>query len=379
MSILKNRVLIEVNGNSPQKFILKLNHNKIDLLKINKINEKKYNILINYEDLKKVKKINTIYKIKVLNYYGIVKILKLLFNFYHVIIITFLGIMGLYLLSNVIFSVEIVTNDSEMKEKLLNTLSELDISKYHLKRNYEYLQQAKDKILKEYSDEIEWIEINNIGTKYIVKYEPKIINKTKENDNYKNIVAKKNAVILSIYASSGNILKSKNTYVNKGDIIISSDIYLNNEKKDKVPVVGKVYGEVWYETKVVYPFNYFAQKKTGKKNKYFRLKVINKKIDVFKFKSFNDKIDIESKIIKNSLLPIGFYKVIEEEVETKTGMNVVEELRLLAVNYAYEKLNETLKDDEYIIKSKILDSKIIPKGIQMTIFFSVAEDIGMYH
>lgn len=378
MNFLRNKVLIEVSGTNPQKFILKLNANKVDLLDINKVDEKKYKILIKYEELKKIKKLNTIYKIKILDYYGIVKFRYLLFKFYHVIIILFLGIMCLYLLSNVIFNVEVVTNDSNMKKRLENTLNELKISKFHLKRNYDYLQKVKEKILKDYSNEIEWIEINDYGTKYIVKYEPKIVSDKDKKSSYKNIVAKKNAIILSVYASSGNIVKEKNSYVEKGEVIISSDVYLNSEKKDKVPVVGKVYGEVWYETKVVYPFNYFEQQKTGKKNNYFRIKFLKKKIDVFKFKSFDDKIDIESKIFKNNLIPFGLYKVVEEEVKTKTGMNVIEELRLLAVNYAYEKLEDSLKEDEYIINSKILESNIISQGIEMKLFFSVAEDIGIY-
>ena len=37
---------------------------------------------------------------------------------------------------------------------------------------------------------------------------------------------------------------------------------------------------------------------------------------------------------------------------------------------------EKLKDDEYIINHKVIDSKIIDKGIEMKLFFSVCENIG---
>ena len=68
----------------------------------------------------------------------------------------------------------------------------------------------------------------------------------------------------------------------------------------------------------------------------------------------------------------------QEEVEIKTGMDAVEGTKINAISLAYDRIKEGLKDDEYIIDYKVLDSKIIAKGVEMKIFFSVCENIGTY-
>ena len=82
--------------------------------------------------------------------------------------------------------------------------------------------------------------------------------------------------------------------------------------------------------------------------------------------------------MKNKLLPIKFVYEKQEEVKVKSSMNVVEELRINAISLAYTKIQDSLNKDEYIVDYKVLDSKIIDKGIEMKIFFNVCEQIGEY-
>ena len=86
--------------------------------------------------------------------------------------------------------------------------------------------------------------------------------------------------------------------------------------------------------------------------------------------------DHELSILRNK--KIGFVFQKQEEVIIKTGMNVVEEAKIKAVELAYDKMNTSLLDDEYIIDYKVLDSRIIDKGVELRIFFSVLENVGEY-
>ena len=52
------------------------------------------------------------------------------------------------------------------------------------------------------------------------------------------------------------ILKKINDYVNKGDVIISGLIMKKDEIKDFVEAHGSVYGETWYNVKVILPRTY---------------------------------------------------------------------------------------------------------------------------
>ena len=47
------------------------------------------------------------------------------------------SLIGLYLLTSLIFEVDIATNDSKMEKVLLEELEELGIKKYKFKKSYE--------------------------------------------------------------------------------------------------------------------------------------------------------------------------------------------------------------------------------------------------
>ena len=375
---INSKVSIYIIGNNPDRIILRLHKKKINIYKINKITKEKVEIIIDYNNFEKILKLNTIYDIKINNYLGLVKIKKQLFKYYYVIIIAITCIIYIYFLSNMIFNVEIITNDLDMKTRLSSTLKKYDIKKYKLKKNYNYIQKVKNSILEEYHDDIEWVEIECVGTKYIIKYEPKVIKKKEDNKEFRHIIAKKNAIINKIYSSNGQVMKNKYSYVKKGDIIISGYIYLNDKIKSTTSAEGKVYGEVWYITNVVYPFNYYEKKKTGNKKIVYSVKFFDKNIELFNLNKFNDKIVDEYILLKGDIFPIKLVKEKQEEVIIKTSMNSLEETKLKAIDLAYTKMKQGLKNDEYIINYRVLDSKIIDKGVEMKIFFSVCEDIGEY-
>ena len=375
---LKSKIEVEIQGKNINRFILRINNNKINIYNLKKINDEKYIIIIDYNDFEKLHKINTIYKIKILNYLGIKNTKVQFIKNIHMIFMLFLCIIFVFLLSNIIFNVEIISNDTNFKTKLYSTLRYYDIKPFSYKKDYKYLYSVKEKILKDYRSDIEWIEIERKGTKYIVRYEPRVVSEKKDINKFRHVIAKKNAIIKNIYSSNGQIVKEKNNYVKKGDIIISGYIYSNDKIKSTISADGKVYGEVWYETKVIYPFNYYEQIKTGKVKKVYSVKLLNNEYELFNFSPFNDKIEVNKIIVRNSALPFSFLKKYQEEIKIKTGMNTKEEIEVKAIKLAYEKMNKSLHDDEYIIGHKVLESKIIDKGIEMKIFFSVCENISDY-
>lgn len=375
---LKSKIEVELLGKSLERFIIRINKNKINIYSIKKIHNDKYIIVIDYKDFDKLLKLNTIYEIKIIKYLGIKRNNILFFKNIHMIIFFIICIIVLFILSNMIFKVEIITTDNEMKNKLKSTLKYYDIKPYSFRKKYKYLKNVKNKILDEYSNSVEWIEIERKGTKYVIKYEPRIIKSKNINNGYRHVVAKKNAIIKNIFSSNGQIIKDKNNYVKKGDIIISGYIYSGDKIKSTVSADGIVYGEVWYETKVVYPFNYYEQKKTGKKKNIYSVKLINNEFELFNFSPFNDKIEISKVIIRNNILPFSILKKYQEEIEIVTGMNTKEEIEVKAIKLAYEKMNNSLNKGEYIIGHKVLESKIIDKGIELKIFFSVCENISDY-
>ena len=76
----------------------------------------------------------------------------------------------------------------------------------------------------------------------------------------------KDAIIKKIVASNGEIISNVNSYVKKGDIIVSGEIKHNEEIKKLVKAKAKVYGEVWYKVNITIPLTYYEEIYTNNVN-----------------------------------------------------------------------------------------------------------------
>ena len=375
---LSSKVLLNIKGNNIDNFIKRLSSNKIELLDIKNINYKETNILIKKEDLDKILKMKSIYKIKILDYKGVEKTKINILNNKYIILFILLFLIILYILSNIVFRVDIITTDSKMKETLLEELGTYGLKKYTFKKNYITIQKIKNKILSEHKNDLEWIEIENIGTRYIIKYEPRVKNKKIKEIKNQNIVSKYDALIKDMNIEKGEIIKDVGTYVKKGDIIVSGEIKLNEELKEKIGAKGNVYGEVWYNVKVTYPYKYYRSIKTENKKNIFAIKFLNKKIEIFNFNKFKTKEIKENKLVCNKIFPICISKEYQKETNVVNKKYNDKNIISPALSYSKEKIEGLLDDDEYILKYKILNKSKNDNSVTLNIFFSVLKNITSY-
>lgn len=376
--ILKSKVTINVKGRNISRFIRILINNKIELINIDYIDTNEVNIKVFKEDLEKIEEIKNIYEVNIINYNGIIKIEKdIKFNKY-IIFFIIIGLAIIVFLSKLIFSIEIVSNDKIMKQNIMEELNNNGISKYKFKKNYYELQVIKEKILKKYKNNIEWIEIENIGTKYIIKYEPRIIKKEEKVTKFRHIIAKKDAIIYDVDASSGQIVRMKNDYVKKGDIIVSGYIDLNGSIKKTVSSIGHVYGEVWYTVNVSYPFKYNEEKETGRKKQVYIIKILNNTYELFSFNRYKNKKVLDKTILRNNLLPFKITKENQKETIVIKENNNENEAIKKAIELGKKKISKNLKKDEFIIDYKVVSKSKNKDSITLNLFFTVCEDITDY-
>lgn len=376
--LLKSKLSLNIKGNNIERFLKRLKSNNIEILKIIYVSKNEINIKIYKEDYDKVLSLKTIYEIDIIDYYGGIRIKNNLLNNKFIIISILVALICIYIVTNMIFYIDVVTNDSNMKNTLESDLEELGISKYKFKKSYTELQEIKQEILSRHKEEIEWLEIENIGTKYIIRYEPRIINEEKEETPLRHIIASTDAVISDISISSGQIVKDVNSYVKKGDIIVSGYITLNGNVKDTVSSNGTVYGETWYKVTVTYPYKYYEETITGNKKNVIVIKLLNKEIELFNFNKYKTKSIKETNILKNNLLPISIVKQQQLETNIIDEDNTEEEVIDKAVTLAKEKIESNLKEKEYVKDYKILNKVKNKDSITLNIFFSVIKDITEY-
>ena len=375
---MKSKLNINVKGHNIERFIKRLKNNNIEILNIKYKSKEEINIKIYKYDYDKLIKLKTIYEVEILNYYGLIKTKNDLLNSKYIIIFILIAFISLYLVTSLIFEVDVVTNDSKMEKILLEELNELGIKKYNFKKSYIELQEIKNKLLNNYKDELEWIEIENIGTKYIIRYEPRIKNELNNQTPLRNIIAKKSGVIRDMNISSGQIVKDIDSYVKKGEVIVSGYITLNGNIKDTVSSSGTVYGETWYKVTITYPYKYKEVYETGKSKDIFVVKFLGKDIELFNFDKYNTKKVIEKTILKDNLLPIKFVKQKQLETKEIDENNTEEKLIEKAVKLAIKKMEEKLNENEYVKDYKILNKTKYSDSISLNIFFNVVEDITEY-
>ena len=272
----KSKVSLKIKGRNINRFIKKLTTKKINILSLNQINRNEVKILIYKEDYEEVLKIKSIYEVLEEDTFGYIKIKKLIKLNTHLIICLLIGLTIFFLLTNIVFDIEVVHSNKDIRNLIKDELKENGINKYSLKKSYKKLDKIKEKILNKHPDKIEWLEIETKGTKYIIRVEEREIINNKQDNLPRNIVAKKDAIIKKTTASKGVIVRNTDDYVKKGDTIINGDIILEEKKSmGKVKAEGKVYGEVWYVTKTEYPFVYYEEKETGKKKESYNIKFLN--------------------------------------------------------------------------------------------------------
>lgn len=375
---LKNKVKLSITGKNLNRFIIRLQKNNIEILKCTQKTKEKINIIIYEKDYEKIQQIKTIYNIEKLNTYGMIKIRKKIIRNKYLIISLIIGLIILKTLTNIVFNIQIIHNDNDVRIFLKEELKKYGIKEKTFKKNYKQIQTIKQEIINKYKDKIEWLEIETKGTKYIIRVEMRIIKETEEKPNNRNIVAKKDAIIKQIQATKGQIIKETNMYVKKGDIIISGNIYDNETIKDTLAADGIVYGETWYEISVTYPYVYNEKKTLENKNQVYVLKIFNKNIELFNKHPFKNKEIKEKILLKNNVVPIQLTKQNQTEIEVIEQILTVDEAIKKAEEKAISEMTSKLKENEYIINYKILNTNVKENELQLNIFFSIYENITEY-
>lgn len=370
---MNSYLILKVSGKNIPKFILRCKNNNINILKLEQISYKEALIKINYKDYDKLLKIKSIYDVTLISNTGLLKFKELLNKHKYFLIMFTFGILFLIYLCNIIFEVDVISTNNELNNLVKKDLENYNIKKYKLKKSYKEKERIKSELLEKYNDTIEWIEITDVGTKYEIQVVERKKKVTEEKDEYTNIVASKSGVLRKIYAEEGVKVVDNNTYVNKGDIIISGAITKDEEIKKIVNAKGKVYAEVWYNVNIEFPLEYTEKRYTNEKKKSVYMRLGNKYISKRRFKNFERRKILS---LKNRLVPFELGIEEEQKVNIINDKYTIEEAKKKAILSAKEKILQSLDKDEYITSQKTLKFYAKDSKIVLDIFFSCYEQIG---
>ena len=240
---MKNNFVLVYLDTSNKNIALKLLKSKgINLYKISFMKDELV-IKIREEDVKRVKKL---YKIKRIKYTGLKNIWVniLLHKFMFLLMMFFFLIIMFY--TSIIVGIEIETTSKSLSELLLNDLDRLGIDKFTFKIGDKKLEEIENNLQEMRKEELEWIDISVRGMKYVIKVQPRLVKDKEEEEGFCNIVASKDGVVTKIISSDGLDMVEVNDSVHKGDVLISGEIKKDEEIKGLVCAKGRVYATTWY-------------------------------------------------------------------------------------------------------------------------------------
>ena len=207
-----------------------------------------------------------------------------------------------------------------------------------------------------------------------IRVEERIIKDFQETSGFCHIIANKSGIINRVLTEKGVAIVGINDFVNKGDILISGEVKLNEEVKNDVCAAGEVIAEVWYKVSSSYPLKYVEEKRTGKKR--FNLIVKDNRAEYLILKSRIKDKETEKKL----LFRIGKWEVyLAKEYEINTLEKEYSEKE--ALNKALDKIKEKImiKDEKFreIINEKVLQKSVNNDNLNIDVFVVVLEDIGV--
>lgn len=374
---MKNFYEIKITGKDTKRFIRTLHRMKIQLYKI-EYQTNSVIVWMDRENFSELKKIKTIYKVKIIGYHGVLRIEYLIKKYSLFITMMGIGILLILLLSKLIFSVEVIHVKKEYRDFIKEELKKEGIDLFRFQKSFDKQEQIVKKITTTYRDKIEWLEIERVGTKYIAKVEERKYSNIKNDKEPRDIIAKKDGRILEIEASTGTVIAKKDQYVKKGDLLISGQIKNKDLLMAEVKAEGKVKALTWYTVNISLPYHYQEEIPTGEKRKVLNIRILSKKWNLFGNKKAKSKKTTPILEIKNPLVPISI-SLCEEEKINKTERLYTRDLAVIeASRIAREKLKQKLGDDIEILYEKSLKITEENSKIDIEIFFTLKEDITAY-
>ncbi|KRQ86652.1 putative stage IV sporulation protein YqfD [Caloramator mitchellensis] len=360
----RNYINVVIEGLNPEKFINLAIVNGINLWDIERISFTEMGFKMSgkqFKDLRKIAK-KTSCRVRIARKNGIIFIIKRMARraFFIAGILVFFII--LYLMSNMVWSIEIEGNKKINEQIIFNELKKNGITIGSFKSKIKPRDVEKNMV--KAITELSMITISFDGTKAKVRIvertmPPEII----DNELPTNIIATKEGIITKVSALKGQALVKEGDFVKKDQVLISGVITDSQNLPLKATrAIGDVYAKTWYESikEINLQYKYFEF--TGNELKViYILTPNNKRIylkpGVNKFQ-FYDKIEEKEKI-KIAGFGTNIIKI------TETYKEKIQRIKIL--NYR-EALDTGIEITNNELEKKVpKDAKVLEKKIEKVI------------
>ena len=378
---LKGYVRVEIIGQDSSSFINTCIQSGISIWDIQPLDNNRALVSISVTDVQKARGIlkENKLKIRIKEKKGTPFLLKRMWKRNGFILGMLSFIFLLFLLSNMIWNINVTGANPKTEYELRKAAVELGVTKgkfIFLLPNVREIQRD----LTEKMDNVTWIGVTQHGTSYRFEVVEKEIPEAKQVTGPRHLVATKEAVIHSVFVEKGQPIVGVNDYVKKGSLLVSG--LIGKEKKPQlVSAKGEIWGEVWYQTEVEVPLNTSFQTYTGKyKNRhYVSLFGLNVPVYGFSEGEFKDKTETlnESPLyLAKWKMPFSYIKKELRETDgVKRSYSKAEAIEV-GKKMAKKELSKKLPEDAKINGEKVWQQNVSNGKVKLTMLYQVIENIA---
>ena len=332
----------------------------------------------NFREFCKIAKKNKC-KVKILKKKGLPFLLKRYRKRKIFVVALVVVVTTLIILSKFVWNIEVVGNVQISSDEILEIVKSegLDIGK--LKGSID-TKRAIDSIRIKRSD-ISWVGIKISGTNAVIEVvEADQVPTVIDAKDYCNVVAKKDAMIVSANAQNGTLQVKEGDVVKKGTVLIAGWMEGKYTGTRYVHGAGEVKGKVWYSASKRIYYQQTIEKRTGNVEKKYSLNINNFAINFYKRLSkfeIYDTIGAEKKfkISSNFYLPIKVVTKENYELKKEEKVYTKEEAKEIGVEELTQELNGQIQDEKDVI-NKYISTNESEDYIEVEVTYEVLESIG---
>ena len=351
------------------RFIKKCYEYKISLYQIDYLNDEEIIVKVSLNDYKKIKKLNYYSKIKIIKYEGLkgIKLHLVKYAFSYIMVILSFALMDI--ITSYIVKIDIIHENTAIRKLIKEELENNGITTFRLAKEFDQLESIKNNIINDNPTKLEWLSITRYGMTYVIRAEERIITNIEKEEGYAHIISNKDALVTKVNHSAGEALVRSGEFVRKGDILISGQLKVYDEVRGNTLATGEVFGNVWYESDIKLPLEYEERVLTGRRR--FNISINNR---IF----FRNKYQFFKQTRTRSINILGFRitTYFEEEYELKIKKHTLKEAEELAIKKIEEAILKRIGSLGNIVDTKILKKEEINSTMNMRVFIVVNQLIS---
>ncbi|PQD96465.1 sporulation protein YqfD [Pradoshia eiseniae] len=379
---LSGYVKVQVRGRGAARFINRLLEQKVLVWDVKNMGTETVVFYMKLEEVQtlRVAARKSECKVTFLERKGAPFFAKKLMKYSGLLVGLFLFCTLIFILSNVVWGIEIKGASPATEHEVRKALEDMDIKVGKLQFGLDQMEDIQ-KELSERVPAITWIGVQLKGTTFEFQVVEKKQPKEESAQSYMNLIAAKNATIIQPMVERGQGLVEKNQYVQKGDVLVSGFIGREDNKKF-VGAKGKIMAETWYKTAVTVPlktnlFVFNGDSKTKHTVKFWDFEVPVWGFGNPEFPEFEVEEDTKTFRFLGWKIPVSVHKKQYLSKEKAVRVYTEEEAAVQAEKMARQDVLKLAPDDATIIAEKILHKRVDNGKVKMTIHYQVLENIAI--